>query len=290
MKVLVTGAAGFLGTHVLTLLQDSKIPFVGCDNLDPLCGGRARLFTPFYNADICNPASLRGLIDFERVTHIIHLAAYGRNLICQDFPHKAWEVNVIGTNNILEIARLNPHIERTLVCSSNITLSDQLTVYKSTKQAVEQMVAYYAQGFKVNTLALRPSNIYGQGQSKTEYQMCAFAGLDECYRQHGVFRISGDGTQTRDWVHVKDVARAFVGTLGFGEVVGKTLDICTGVQTSMNDIADMLGVGVVYTDPRPGDAHALISNPNPARDLILFDSRLDLRKHIWDAFPSVLKP
>jgi nucleoside-diphosphate-sugar epimerase len=195
---------------------------------------------------------------------------------------------VTGTEVVLEAARRNK-VHRVLVCSSNIVLSDQRTVYRSTKVAVEALVEAYS-SLGVSVLGLRPSNIYGAGQSKTEYQMCAFAGLDSCYAKEGIFRISGDGTQTRDWVHASDVARAFVGSIGFFEATGMTIDIATGVQTSMNAIADMLGVPVVYEKPRLGDAKRLVSDTKRAHDFLMFDAEVPLKTGIWDAFPSLKKP
>ena len=82
-----------------------------------------------------------------------------------------WDTNVNGTLNVLEVAR-QLKLKRVVVCSSNITLSDQLTVYRESKRAVESLVALYA-SLGVSVMGLRPSNIYGRGQSRTEYQPCA---------------------------------------------------------------------------------------------------------------------
>jgi UDP-glucose 4-epimerase len=221
-----------------------------------------------------------------KIDTIIHLAAYGRNLTCRDFPQDAWHVNVHGTRNVLMVAEQHRDIvKRVVVCSSNIVLSDQPTEYKFTKRAAEREVEWFA-AKGVSCMGLRPANIYGAGQSKTEYQMCAFASLDECYRKNGHFEISGDGTQTRDWVHAEDVARAFE-LAAQSDISGVTLDVCTGLQTSMNEIAGMLHVPVKYVDPRPGDAHALISDPHPAAGRLHFWAKEVLQDRIFDAFPSV---
>jgi len=287
MKVLVTGACGFLGKYVVRRLQENEAidEVVMFDNLDPLCGG-----TPepgYINIDVRDKNSLADAIDRLRITHIIHLAAYGRNLTCQDHPEAAHAVNVQGTLNILDIAadRLS-QIERVVCASSNIVLSDQPTVYKETKQRVEEFVSLYAMFANVSCCALRPSNIYGKGQSKTEYQPCAFSGLDSSYKKNGYFTVTGDGTQSRDWTHAEDVARAFELAL-FSNYTGPALDVCTGQLTSINEISQMLEVPVVYTVARPGDAKELISNPVPAQEKLGFSSRVRLENRIWDAFPSV---
>ena len=278
----MTGGCGFLGRHVVERLRRSdRIGAVlVADNLDKLCGGVG--VGEIEYVDITNADQLAGAC--AGVDVIVHLAAYGRNLTCQHHPYRAWDVNVNGTLNVLELGRMGK-VKRIVCCSSNIVLSDQLTVYKETKQACERLIALYA-SLGVNCMGLRPSNIYGAGQSKTEYQLCAFAGLDRSYAEHGKFLISGDGTQTRDWVHVADVARAFELAL-FSEVKGETLDICTGRQTSMNEIAEMLRVSVKYAPARPGDAKTLVSLSGPAEELLGYKAYLSLENVLWDAFPSV---
>jgi nucleoside-diphosphate-sugar epimerase len=269
------------------MAQLKKYDPVALDNLDSRCGGTA--ISNFIRCDITDYNALQAAILDHQITHIIHLAAYGRNLTCKDFPNQAWIVNVWGTRNLLEIAKAHrATIQRVVVCSSNIVLSDQFTDYKKTKVQVENEVKTYA-GYGVSVMGLRPSNIYGAGQSKTEHQLCAFAGLDECYRKNGYFEISGDGTQTRDWVHADDVARAFELAL-MSDVRGQTVDVCTGVQTSMNDVAKMLSVPVKYTNRRPGDAKELISDPGPAQRLLGFKSAIELSTRIRDAFPSLALP
>jgi len=219
-------------------------------------------------------------------SHIMHLAAYARNLTCRDFPRDAYTVNVWGTRNVLMIADKHRDIvKRVVVCSSNIVHSDQPTDYKFTKKAAENEIVWSAKK-GVSCMGLRPSNIYGAEQSKTEYQLCAFAGLDEHYKQCGAFLISGDGTQTRDWVHAEDVARAFE-LAAESTIVGETLDVCMGIQTSMNEVARMLHVPVKYVDPRPGDAKALLSDYREAEEKLHFRATEVLQDRIWDAFPSV---
>ena len=269
MRILVTGAAGFLGRHVMRAVEA-----IGIDNYDPLCGADLN-FRVMYG-DVCDFELIAALCRVNKITHIIHLAAFGRNLTCQDYPKEAWDVNVTGTRNMLEIARRQNL--RVVCCSSNITLSDKLTVYRSTKLAVEGLIELY-DSMGVSCMGIRPSNIYGIGQSKTEYQPCAFAGLDSSFATNGYFSITGDGTQSRDWVHAEDVAQAFKMALTSYES-GITYDVATGTQTSMNEIAEMLKVPIRYVAARPGDAQTLVSKR-------WIGANLALRERIWDAFPLI---
>jgi UDP-glucose 4-epimerase len=285
MRVLCTGAAGFLGRQVVARLRaNPKVELVvSFDNLDEKCGGDTQYAGEFIG-DVRAHKDLLWAIQEKKITHIVHLAAYGRNLICRDFPRTAWDVNVTGTVNILEIAR-SYSLKRVIVCSSNITLSDCLTVYRTTKQTCEELVRLYA-SMGVSCMGLRPSNIGGPGQSITEYQLCAFAALDQTYAKLGKVQITGDGTQSRDWVHVKDVARAFELAL-FSDIRSETINVSTGHEYSMNDIAEKLGVPVEYVAKRPGDAMHLHSNPARAKQALGFVAEYDLDKMIEDSFPCV---
>ena len=292
MNVLITGGCGFLGKHLLARLEANKDveTIVVADNLDPLCGSGGEIVPvsrgQFVYANVANYPDMLSVCYNFHITHICHLAAYGRNLTCQDHPLMAWQSNVNGTLNVLEVARrLAPQVKRVVCCSSNITLSPCNTVYKASKEAVESLVSLYAT-LGLSCVGLRPSNIYGAGQSKTEYQLCAFAGLDSYYFKYGCFLITSDGTQARDWVHADDVSRAFEQMLT-SPVVGKTYDIATGKLTSMNEIAAMLGVPVQYTDPRPGDAKVLVSDTYNAYTHLGYSTQLRLEDHIFEAFPSV---
>ena len=281
-NILITGGCGFLGRHLVSLLREKGYNPVVLDNMDPLCGGKGK---PDAYGDVRSLDFIVEVLGKNRIWGVLHLAAYGRNLTCKSYPVNAWNINTCGTQNVLEAAYCDPWVKRVVCCSSNIALSDVPTVYRASKRAVESLVEVYAsQG--VSCMALRPSNIHGSGQSKTEFQMCAFAGMDSTYLKTGHFFVSGNGTQSRDWVHAQDVARAFTLALE-SDVVGLALDVCTGRQTSMNEIAVMLDVPVEYTDPRPGDAKMLVSDPEPARRLLGFEARVGLEDSIWDSFPSV---
>ena len=281
MSALVTGGAGFVGAYVV-----AQVGGYALDNLDPHCGGNAN--RPHIDCDVTNFDALEKVVLDGKFAEIVHLAAYGRNLTCRDFPRESWLVNVHGTRNVLEIAKRHPNVvKRVVCCSSNIVLSTEFTDYKRSKEFAEREIKLYAEA-GVSCMGLRPSNLYGAGQSQSEHQLCAFAALDRAYKLTGHFEISGDGSQTRDWCHAEDAARAFEFAL-HSDIKGEVLDVCTGRQTSMNEIAKMLGIPVVYTAPRPGDAQAIISSPWPAATKLGFHAEIILEDRVWDAFPSVPK-
>jgi|SRR5579864_564017 len=284
-RYLVTGGAGFLGRYMVRRLRNKYVT-VALDNIEPDCGGDPSF--PHTHVDVTDFNKLEEAILQNGITHIIHLAAIARNLTSQADPVRAWEVNVTGTRNVLEIARRHKHpalIKRVVCCSSNIVLSPEVTVYKGTKLADEALVEMYS-SLGVSCLALRPTNIYGAGQSGTEYQPCAFRAMNDAYEQSGHFNITGDGTQERDWIHADDVARAFE-IASHSQVSGKSFDVSTGRLTTMNAIAQMLDVPVTNIPARPGDAKTVTSNPQKTKEVLGFESRIRLEDGIMDAFPAL---
>lgn len=230
-----------MGKYMVRRLKTKYITVV-LDNLEAHCGGDPSY--PHTHVDITDFDMLEEAILKNDITHIIHLAALGRNLTCQDNPNRAWDVNVNGTRNVLEVARKHPNlVKRVVCCSSNIVLSPEVTVYKGTKLADEALVGMYT-SLGVSCLALRLTNIYSAGQSPTEYQPCAFRSLNDAYAEYGHFKITGNGTQERDWVHAVDVARAFEMAAN-STVSGMAFDVATGRLMTMNAIAEMLNVPVV---------------------------------------------
>ena len=282
-RVLLTGAAGFLGREVLRQLKATDAEILGIDNYEPLCGAGNFSVAPqeeIQFGDVLNPSTYA----YFKATHIIHLAALGRNLTCEKHPYRAFQVNVNGTLELLEMAaRTGAEL---IYCSSNIVLSDQATVYRMTKRTAEDLVRIYSH-HGTKAMILRPSNISGKGQSRTEFQPCCFAAMDKCFEEKGYVEITGDGSQKRDFIDVKDVARAFI--LALDRVMpGATLDICSGVEIPLKDIPKILGVESRYVDRRPGDALRLVSDYRPAMNALGFTRQIGTIETILDSFPSVM--
>ena len=286
-RILISGSAGFLGRQVVKQLRYYAIAQAAeyaqifpTDNFESGCGSQDEADSDTQYLDVTSPGNFPW-----KPTHIIHLAAIGRNLTCEANPYRAFQVNVNGSINMMELAK--KHGAKLILCSSNIVLSSEETVYRMTKRCMEELGRIYAR-HGTDVMILRPSNMGGPGQSRTEYQPCCFAAMDKCFEQNGYIEITGDGSQTRDFIDVRDAARAFVLALDNFHS-GVTLDICSGVQHSMKDIAESLsGVPIRYVEPRPGDAKALISDHRPATNLMYFVPKISFSETVRDSFPAVM--
>ncbi len=262
-KILLTGVAGFISSHMADELIKQGHHVVGIDNL--LTGDMANVNkdVEFYEADIRDKNVKKYL---KGVDIIHHFAAIARTKWTIDDPVLANDINNNGTLNLLLAAR-DIGIKK-FVHSSSCIVYVETTPYWVTKQAGENWVKVFNDLYKLPTISLRYANVYGSlRQSEKGPAINAIASLRKSKRDDGYIWITGDGEQTRDFIHVDDVVRANIiaSKQGSGEY-----DICTGKQTSLNYIAKQFDCPIKYVGERQGDIKALIQDPTRAKEELGF--------------------
>ena len=278
MRCLVTGGCGFIGGHLVRKLVElghevivvdldsekfDRLPTVGC-----------------FEIDICDPVMHELVRYFKEqpgsLDVIFHLAAVSRTVPAMENPVRCIETNVLGTCNVLEAAR-QYNVPRVVVSSSNVVYAGA-TPYRDSKRAVDEMVNTYIQLYDQPVIGLRYSNVYGPGIPKGD--PAVFAMLRDSHCEHGYATVTGDGTQTRDFTHVSDIVE---GNLkAWQSNYRGTLDLCTGVQTSINNACAMLKIPVKYIDPRPGDIQAMVQDRDPALTHLGWKSTITIEDGISD--------
>jgi UDP-glucose 4-epimerase len=243
MRVIVTGGAGFIGSHAVDALvargDDVHV-------LDNLATGRRENVPPgarLAEVDIRDAAAVDALFDDVRPEACVHLAAQADVRVSVTRPDYDCDVNVIGTIRILEAARRH---DATLVFSSTggaiygecdrpapeSSERRPLAPYGTSKLAGEEYLATYNRLYGGRRVTLRLGNVYGPRQDPHGEAgvVAIFLGL---LAEGGTPRIFGDGTQTRDYVYVGDVVRAILAGLGHP---GGTFNVGTGVETSVLEL------------------------------------------------------
>lgn len=299
-RVVVIGGAGFIGSHLVdALTREDVAEIVVFDNFtrgqpvnlaeasrDP----RVRVYEPtgdILHADVLQ-AALRG------ADVVFHLAALWL-LHCQEYPRAAFDVNIRGTFNVLEACRDN-RVKRLVYSSSASVYGDAVevpmteehpfgnqTFYGATKVAGEQMCRAFHHRYGLDYVGLRYMNVYGERQddrgayTSVIVNMLARAGAGEPLIVHG------DGSQTYDFVHVTDVARANV-CAARTAVTDRFYNVGRGVGTSLSELAQTV-IRVVGRDPglcfEPAPAgrgfvvHRIGSTEAAKRDLA-FEALVDL--------------
>lgn len=278
-KCLITGIAGFIGSHLADYLIKKGYSVIGIDNL--LTGDIHNINSRvkrFYKNDVTNLKSLTTILTEEKPSYIFHLSAIARTLCTIEDPLYTHNVNVTGTLNVLECARLIKPI-KVVFASSNIVYAEN-TPYFVSKKSAELYMKIYDKLYNIPTVSLRFSNVYGSlRQSEKGSHINVLAALRKSKRKNGYIEITGDGNQSRDFTHVADVVHAIY-LSAIKNAHGDEIDICTGTNTTMNKIASYFNCPIKYVPERLGDIKHIYQNPAKAKRLLGFRATRQLADHI----------
>jgi len=301
MKFVVTGAAGFIGSHITKFLVKNSHKVTAVDNL---VRGSIENLTEvkneidFQNKDISNLDELSSIID--KPDGIFHQAALAS--VPQSFkePEKYHKVNVVGTENIFKIAK--EQNAKVVFASSSSVYGNQtkfpikedvekkpLNPYGQTKLDDEKLASKYAaDGLRV--IGLRYFNVFGIGQNPS------YAGVIPQFIQklqnHESPIIEGDGNQIRSFTFIDDVVKA--NFLAFQSNVSHDFfNIATENKTSINELVQIMikmsgfDLKPEYTEPRKGDIKKSYADISKAKNLLGWNPEIDLETGLKKIFPKI---
>ncbi|HZP44580.1 MAG TPA: NAD-dependent epimerase/dehydratase family protein [Candidatus Binataceae bacterium] len=276
--VLVTGGAGFVGSHLVDALIAQGFRVRVIDNF--VTGHREYLNdrAELRELDICDRAVLESA--FDGVDCVFHTAARPRVMFAIEHPIEAHMNNVVGTLNVLMAARA-AGVRRFVFSGSSSVYGDQPTLplresmapaplnpYALQKLAAEQYVRMFHRLYGMQTLTLRYFNVYGPRMAR-EGAYVTVIGVFLDQRRRGLpLTIHGDGEQTRDFTHVRDVVRANLLAMDSAIADGRAINIGRGENVSVRRIAAMVGGPLVHLEPRPGDARDTLADISQAREIL----------------------
>jgi UDP-glucose 4-epimerase len=287
VRILVTGAAGFIGSHVCDALLAGGHDVVGLDDLsrgrlENLTDARSSERFSFEQFDVTDPA-LTDLVARIAPEVVCHLAAQIDVRVSVSDPQLDVRLNVAGTVNLLEAARLNG-VRKVVFTSSGGSIygaPTELPVdetapvrpesqYAAGKAAGELYLNVYAALYGLAWTSLALANVYGPRQDPHgEAGVVAIFGTRMLQGQQT--KIFGDGTSTRDYVHVSDVADAFRRSVEAGGGDGRRFNIGTGRQTSVSELHSLVAATADAPDkpemaaPRAGELQAIALDAGAAQ-------------------------
>lgn len=272
MKIIVTGGAGFIGSHIVdALVSDGHEVHV----VDNMSAGKKENINPkatLHEVDIRDYDKLVSI--FVGTKYVFHEVAFPQVQYSIENPIETNAINAGGTLNVLEASRVNK-IKRLIFASSSAIYGDQnilpitesmqvnpLSPYGAQKYICEIYMKLYAQIYGLETVSLRYFNVYGKRQSSTGAYASVVAKFMD-FRKAGMpLTITGTGEQTRDFVNIKDVVSANLLAMESTKVGrGEVINIGSTEQTSVNQVAELIGGPVEYTEARiePNDTKADIT-------------------------------
>lgn len=291
-KALVTGGAGFIGSNVAELLVKEGYEVIVLDNLTT--GYRTNVESlkgvTFVQGDVRDADLLARLTGGVEV--IFHLAASVGNSRSIEHPVEDSDINIIGTLRVLEAARFAG--VRKIVCSSSAAIFGELkhfpiredhptepdSPYGVSKLAQEKQCLAYAKLYDLEAVCLRYFNVYGVNQHYDAYGNVIPIFAQRILRGEPLI-VFGDGEQTRDFVNVRDVARANLLAARSRGVSG-AFNVATGNSITLNQLVGMLretigrDLPVEYGPPRQGDVRHSRADIAAAREILGFEPLVDM--------------
>lgn len=276
MKCLVIGGAGFIGSHLVDRLISKSADVTIADNLIAGYMDNVHALATFKACDIRDYKSVEFLCQGMDVVFLT--AAIARTPWCIKDPILCYETNVMGTLHVLEACR-QASVKRIVMCSSNVVYAFD-TPYRTSKEALERLADTYNKMYEQSVICLRNSNVYGTRQSELGESPNVFAALRKSKKEKGYLEITGDGEQSRDYTHVSDIVEGLIA--GAESNFKGTLDLCTGVNTSLNTVAKYFKCPIKYIDERPGDVKHIYQSPRIAHISLGWKARVQLEEGIKD--------
>ncbi|MCX6715414.1 MAG: NAD-dependent epimerase/dehydratase family protein [Candidatus Taylorbacteria bacterium] len=299
---IVTGGAGFIGAHLVNALIDEDFEVHVIDNL--VNGNRSLINKKaiFHKTDVTKPADLKKV--FGKVgegAYVFHLACLPRVKFSIDFPRETHSTNIDGTFNVLMAAK-ESHSKRVIYSASSSAYGDQPILplvetmtpmpkspYGLQKYIGELYCSMFSKIYGLETVSLRYFNVYGPKQPPSGSYAQAIPKFLDQMRRGVPITVTGDGKQTRDCTNVSDVVRAnLLAALSPKVGNGEVINIGSGKNYSMNEIAALIGGKVVYISARlePRDTRAGISL---AKKLLGWAPRVSLREGIKELKGKTVK-
>ena len=293
MKYLITGGAGFIGSHIVRGLLAQGADVRVLDNFSS--GKRENLHgleVEVLEGDLRDASKIAQAV--RGVNIIFHEAAFVSVPESMEKPQECFDVNITGTSILFDAAR-KAGVQRVVIASSAAVYGDstampliedtplkQLSPYAVSKRVDEMYAELFTNQFGLEVAALRYFNVYGPRQRPDSTYAAAVPIFIRRMLDNKPIMVFGDGGQTRDLIFVGDVVRANFAAAAHPSAPGGVFNICTGNETRILDLIEILqdlvpsAPAPEFAAPRIGDIYRSIGSPQKAADTIGFRAQTSL--------------
>jgi UDP-glucose 4-epimerase len=266
-RAVVTGGAGFIGSHMVDLLVAHGYSVVVIDNLvtgraENLAQHRRELRVEFYETDMCTVAADSRL--FKDIDYVFHFGGIGDIVPSIERPLQYMRANVDGTLAVLEASR-HAGVRKFVYAASSscyglateLPTTEEALIrpeypYALSKYLGESAALHWAQVYRLPVISIRMFNVYGP-RVRTTGAYGAVFGVFLAQKLHGKpYTVVGDGSQRRDFVYVTDVARAYLMAAESSQA-GEVFNLGSGNPQTVNRLVELMGGEVVHVPKRPGE-------------------------------------
>ncbi len=300
MKYLITGGAGFIGSHIVRGLLAQGADVRVLDNFSS--GKRENLHgleVEVLEGDLRDASTIAQAV--RGVNIIFHEAAFVSVPESMEKPQECFDVNITGTSILFDAAR-KAGVQRVVIASSAAVYGDstampliedtplkQLSPYAVSKRVDEMYAELFTNQFGLEVAALRYFNVYGPRQRPDSMYAAAVPIFIRRMLDNKPITVFGDGGQTRDLINVRDVVQANLLASQHPAAPGQIFNVCTGVETRLLDLLDILYEVFpdvpkhIHAEPRAGDIYRSIGTPKKIMDTLGFDPKISLAEGLREA-------
>ncbi len=292
IKYIVTGGAGFIGSHLVEKLLKQNKKVIIIDNLST---GRIENIKKFKNkvrfiqADISKKGNWEKII--TKNSYVFHLAALADIVPSIKFPQKYFNANVKGTLNIVEACK-DKGIKKIIYAASSSCygipknfptpekeiLSPQYP-YALTKKLGEDIVMHWGKIFRIPSISLRLFNVYGT-RSRTSGAYGAMFGVFLAQKlKNKPYTVVGNGNQRRDFTYVTDVVNAFI-MASKSRINYEIFNVGSGKSVSVNTIVKLLGGKKIFIKKRPGEPECTFAKISKIKRILKWKPKIDIKEGI----------
>ena len=300
MKILITGGAGFIGSHLCEKYTKEGHTVLCLDNFMSGNLTHIRHLLDYRNFKLVK-GDIRDFDLLEKIMRdvdvVLHLAAQIHVDRSYIEPKLTYDVNVMGTQNVLEVARMYD-AKKVIHASTSEVYGSALYVpidekhplnaphpYGASKIAADRMCYAYIQTYGMDISIVRLFNVFGPRQRDVGY-----GGVISIFTRRVLSNVPpiiyGDGTQTRDYTYIKDAVRAYDLVLNHNEPITEPINFGTGKEVSINDLANKIielcgkkgEIEPVHVEPRIGEVKRLIADATKAKNMLGWEPKYKLEE------------
>jgi UDP-glucuronate 4-epimerase len=303
MKIVVTGGAGFIGSHLVDALIAAGREVIIIDNFNDFYSpdikrkniGRVLKKVRVYEADICDQPAITSIITQEAPDALIHLAARAGVRPSVQQPELYLRTNVLGTYNILEAARLAGTRRFVFASSSSVygasrqlpfkedqALTQTLSPYAATKLAGEHLCSNYSYLYQIRCVCLRFFTVYGPRQ-RPDLSIHRFTDL--IYRDLPI-EVYGDGSARRDFTYIEDIIQGVTAALDYDHSGFEIFNLGENTTVELREVIQEIERAldkkavIQYLPPVPGDMPQTYADIGKARSLLNYQPTTNLDRGI----------